>query len=187
MTDLELRRVLRAMHAAAGRDWIADGPHHRKIRALWLSAWNLGVTASRSEAALATFVKRQTGMDAAVWAHDPALSAKVVEGLKAWLARPVDKGGAGVDWSACAGPDGPTDNPRLRVLEAQRRILHQMAPRVVIDDIGDRIECVVGDDLTDRMVDDLILNIGEDFPGIAEESIRHFGERIRAAAAGDAA
>ena len=154
MTSHELRRVLEAMDAAAGRDRIAGGPHYRKIWALWLSAWNLGVTASRSEAALAAFVKRQTGLDAAAWAHDPALSGKVVEGLKAWLARPVNKGGAGVDWSACAGPDGrPTDNPRIRVLEAQRRILRRMAPDEVVDGLADEI---------------------------ADELIRQFGERIRA-------
>ena len=157
MTTHELRRVLEAMDAAAGRDRIADGPHYRKIWALWLSAWNLGVTASRSEAALAAFVKRQTGLDAAAWAHDPALSAKVIEGLKAWLARPVDKGGAGVDWSVCPGPDGPIDNPRARVVQAQWRILRRMgATEATADALED---CLAG--LRPAEVDALIRRLGE--------------------------
>ena len=174
MTDLELCRVLRAMHAAAGRDRIAGGPRYRKIWALWLSAWHLGMTPGRSEAALAALVNRRTGLDAAAWAHDPALSAKVVENLKAWLARPVDRGGAGVDWSAWPGPDGPTDNPRARVIEAQWRILRPLAAEVA--------EIALVEASADALKD-CIAGLS---PASADAFIRRIGECIRAAPAGDA-
>lgn len=159
MTDDELRRVLREMASHgmggtpagtpadavagaptsarrhSGRDMLATGtPAARamtaKLRALWLSAYWLGVTRDYTDAALISFVKRQTRLDAARFAGAAQDAARAIEGIKAWLARPAETGGAGVNWSPCAGTDGvhhrETRNPAARVLEAQWRILHRM-------------------------------------------------------------
>ncbi|MGC8201033.1 phage protein GemA/Gp16 family protein, partial [Salmonella enterica] len=40
-----------------------DGPYAKKLQALWIAAWNLGLTRSRDDKALLAFVKRQTGLD----------------------------------------------------------------------------------------------------------------------------
>lgn len=71
------------------------GPYGTKARALWISAWQLGLVGDRCDAALLAFVTRQTGLQALVWLRDPAHGRAVIEALKAWLARD-----GGVDWSA---------------------------------------------------------------------------------------
>ena len=113
------------------RDRVPDSPHKAKLWALWLSGWHLGVVRKPTEKALVAFIKRQTGLDAAAWAHDTRETGKAVEGVKDWLARE-----AGVDCSPYATADGEAvDNPRARVLEAQWRILADLG-RVRIADPG---------------------------------------------------
>lgn len=63
------------------------GPFVGKLRALWLTAWNLGITKSRTDMSLAEFVSGQTGIDSPSWVRDPADARKAIEGLKAWIAR----------------------------------------------------------------------------------------------------
>lgn len=62
----------------------SDKPHVRKIYALW-RALKPHLT-NGSDAALAAFVKRQTGVDKPEWL-DAVEGNKVIEGLKAWLWR----------------------------------------------------------------------------------------------------
>ena len=97
-------------------------PAARKLRALWISAWHLGVTRERSDEALAAWFRRLTDLDAA--SATPAAIARAIQALEAWLAR-----AAGVDWRPhlSLGRDGrvrETRHPRARVLEAQWRLLH---------------------------------------------------------------
>lgn len=121
MTAAELRRVIREM--GQSRDRLPSGPMTGKIRALWISAYNLGVVRDRTDAACASWLRRQTGLDAAAWASAPAL-ARAVQALQSWIERE-----AGVDWRPhiALGQDGRAHQftrPRARVLEAQWRILH---------------------------------------------------------------
>ncbi len=125
MSVAELERMAGALRRGNGvnrnprGDGLPDTAHRGKLWAPWLSGWHLGVVDTPTEAALAAFIKRQTGLDAARWARDERHTAKAIEGLKAWLARE-----AGVDWSPHAAAQGEDiDNPRARVLEAQWRIL----------------------------------------------------------------
>lgn len=90
----------------------AQGPFAGKLKALWISAYHLGVARSRSDASLIAFVKRQCRVDHTRFLLDAADANKAIEGLKAWLAREAD-----VRWL-----DWP-DNPRRAVAEAQARIL----------------------------------------------------------------
>ena len=78
-----------------------EGPFARKLQALWIAAWNLGLVRNRDDAALLAFVKRQTGVDHTRFLHDPAAAARAIEALKGWLARD-----GGVDW--CEGRDRPS-------------------------------------------------------------------------------
>ena len=152
------------------RDRLAQGPHTAKVRALWLSAWHLGVTRSRSDEALTAFVKRQTGLDAAAWAGAPAESWKVIEGLKCWLARD-----AGVNWEPYETPGGDIDNPRARVLEAQWRKAHELGLVAVAD------TAAIGGYAQERLKLDHKVSHTALTDMQADILIRHFGERIRAA------
>jgi len=58
----------------------------KKIRALWLSLHDVGVVRDCSEAALAAYVKRITGIDALQWL-DGEQASRVIETLKKWRAR----------------------------------------------------------------------------------------------------
>ena len=146
MSAAELRRVLAAMNGrpasparggarpstacAGARDRLPPGntatrPLLGKLWALWISGYHLGVVRDRTDAGLARWLRRQTGLDAAEWAQPPEI-AKAVEALQAWLARD-----GGVDWSPypVLGKGGRTRqvvNARGRVLEAQWRILHRL-------------------------------------------------------------
>lgn len=65
-----------------------------KLQALWIAAYNLGITRERDDAALIAFVKRQTGIDHVRWLKFAEDARKVVEAMKGWIARE-----GGVDWS----------------------------------------------------------------------------------------
>jgi phage gp16-like protein len=86
----------------------AAGPFQAKIRALWITAWHLGIAKNPSDAAMLAFVTRQTGIEAIQWLRDPKDAKRAIEGLKAWIAR-----AGAVDWTAYP------DNPRRAVVAAQ--------------------------------------------------------------------
>ncbi len=122
----ELRRLGFQSHGPRRR---LDGPYARKLQALWIAAWNLGIARSREDGALLAFVKRQTGIDHTRFLHDPAAATKAVEGLKGWIARE-----GGVDW-------GDGDRPRwlrdhgAKIALAQWKKLN---PEARADGRGDR-------------------------------------------------
>ena len=110
LSNDQLKDVLRAFKKAGftstRRSTRADTAHARKIRALWLSLFELDVVRDRRETALRAFAKRQTKVDdlrflKADQAH------RVIEALKDWAEREAD-----VDWAAY-------DNPREAVVRAQ--------------------------------------------------------------------
>lgn len=106
------KRAPRQAKAPGGR--LANSPHASKLRALWLSAWNLGVVRDSSESALGAFIKRQTGIDAMVWLA-PEDAPRAIEALKDWMAREAD-----VDWPKASAP---AQAHRIAVVEAQWRQL----------------------------------------------------------------
>ncbi|MCA2408439.1 regulatory protein GemA [Rhizobium leguminosarum bv. viciae 248] len=82
------------------------GKYAKKLQALWIAAWNLGIVRDRDDKALIAFVKRQTGIDHTrflVYAEDAKRS---IEALKSWIARQagVSYGNTnGYDWLAADG------------------------------------------------------------------------------------
>lgn len=129
--DVRQRKAPARAKAPGGR--LAASPHAGKIRALWLSAWHLGVVEDPSERALAAFAKRQTGVDMMQWLP-PERAVSVIEALKAWLTRE-----AGVDWSGyrlshADGSWSTVEHPRRRVIEAQWQRLYALGQVRIADD-----------------------------------------------------
>lgn len=85
------------------------GPYAKKLQALWISGWNLGLVRNRNDQALLGFVERQAGISHVRFLRDAADARKAVEALKKWLER------AGVDWSH--------EDPQEAVLLAQGKRL----------------------------------------------------------------
>lgn len=69
------------------------GRFAKKLQALWIAGWNLGIVRDREDTALIAFVKRQAGVDHVRFLHDPADANRAIEALKGWLQRD-----GGVDW-----------------------------------------------------------------------------------------
>lgn len=79
-----------------------DGPYAGIIRALWLSAYNLGLVEDRTDRALAAFVRRQAKVDHPSWLREPQHASAVIDALRGWMARE-----AGVVWPPSRrGADG---------------------------------------------------------------------------------
>lgn len=74
------------------RQRLLTGPYAKKLQALWISGWNLGLIRKREDAALVAFVRRQTGIDHPRFLVDAASAEKAVEALKSWLTREGDVG-----------------------------------------------------------------------------------------------
>jgi hypothetical protein len=66
------------------------GPYAGKLRALWLTGYNLGVVRDRTDRALVTFVERQTGLEHTRFLRSAADARKAVEGLKQWISREAE-------------------------------------------------------------------------------------------------
>lgn len=166
--------------AARPRDRLPDSPQTPKLRALWISAYNLGVAEDPTDGACAAFLRRQLNLDAAAWAGDPKDIGRAIEALKLWLARPFEKGGGGVDWSPYEATNLQTrkvrtyENPRARVVEAQWKILHRLGA-VEIEDPGAR------DNYASRFAKVGLRGIDDLSDEVLDRLIRHFGKWIRAA------
>lgn len=65
---------------------MATDPRSRKIRSLWLQLRDAGVLRNASEKALASYVKRITGVEDLAWLSDSQAN-QVIEALKAWADR----------------------------------------------------------------------------------------------------
>lgn len=112
----ELRRLGFRPGPSGGGARQMEGPYAPKLRALWIAAWNLGLTRTRTDAALIAFVRRQTGIEHTRWLREPADAARAIEGLKAWLARD-----GGVDWSPRHGDPRWVRSNEGRIAFAQFR------------------------------------------------------------------
>ena len=158
---------------------LPSGPATRKLRALWISAFHLGLIRDSSDGALAAWLRRLQHLDAghADAGLTPDSIARAIQPLEAWLAR-----AAGVDWRPhlSVGRRGhvrEVRRPRARVLEAQWRILYRQG-RVRIGShaaLGAYASRFAG---LGRVDSHLALNDAQ-----ADALIRHLGKSIRAAGA----
>ncbi len=97
MTEAERQKVLTVFRNEAlrraptarrtdGRQKLT-GKFAKKLQALWIAGYNLGVVENRDDAALLAFVKRQTGLDHTRFLHHAEDARAAIEALKAWLHR----------------------------------------------------------------------------------------------------
>jgi phage gp16-like protein len=106
LSEAEIASVIDAIQPRRRRP--SQNIYARKIEALWLSAWNLGVTRRKDATAMRHFVERQTGLSHPAFVLSAAHAARAMEALKSWLARE-----AGVVWGLYP------DEPARAVVEAQ--------------------------------------------------------------------
>ncbi|WP_455466209.1 regulatory protein GemA [Bartonella sp. B39] len=99
-----------------------EGKYAKKLQALWISGWNLGLIRDRSDKALIAFVKRQTGIDHIRFLRDSDDASKAIEALKGWLQRE-----GGVDWIGEKIQDSWQKMPGYLILCAQWKCLHRDA------------------------------------------------------------
>ena len=124
MSEGDRQRVLarfREMGFGAGstvRKGGLEGPYAKKLQALWIAGWNLGLVHDRKDSALVAFVRRQTGIDHVRFLHEPDDAAKAIEALKAWMARE-----AGVEWNPGRHAEAWACRPGYRIALAQFAIL----------------------------------------------------------------
>jgi phage gp16-like protein len=116
MTEAERQQVLTvfrnegfapapAARRANGRQQLS-GKFAKKLQALWIAGWNLGIVRDRDDAALVVFVKRQTGIDHTRFLINADDASRAIEALKSWLRREagVSYGNTnGYDWLALDG------------------------------------------------------------------------------------
>lgn len=94
------------------------GPYAKKLQALWISAWNLGIVKSRDDRALLAFVERQTGLKTTAWLQNPRDADKAIDSLKKWIERE-----GGVEWATGEKPNWMKKSPAAQVAWAQWFIL----------------------------------------------------------------
>ncbi len=96
----------------------------KALWSLWLSAWNLGLTSSKSEEALMVFVRDCLTMGPSFFRLDSRTARKVIVALRTLLSRPRSHGGGGVDFGH-SSYFGTSDAAlsRWQIMEAQWRAL----------------------------------------------------------------
>tara|TARA_R110002124_G_scaffold284368_1_gene461528 strand:- start:42898 stop:43515 length:618 start_codon:yes stop_codon:yes gene_type:complete len=123
MTSTEQRAVLAEFNGTPGgaRAKGLTGPYAKKLQALWIAGWNLGIVQDRRDSAMLSFIKRQTGLESTRFLRDATDAQRVVEALKAWLARM-----GGVEWgNSC----GWLPSNESKIAWAQWQILENQPPR----------------------------------------------------------
>lgn len=135
----ELRRLGFATIARRpnGRQQLS-GKFAKKLQALWIGAWNLGLVRDRDDAALVAFVKRQTGLDQVRFLHHADDARAVVEALKDWMkreARVMFGNLNGQDWLIADG---------AKIAWAQWRILNPGADLIVRKGFDAEVYAIIG-------------------------------------------
>ncbi len=143
------------------------GPQGSKLRALWISGFELGVVRDRDDSALAAWMRRQIGVAAARWTP-PDEAAACIDALRDWLARE-----AGVDWSHYRARGKTLHDPRGRVLEAQWRRLQEAGAMEAAVDLEFACAAILG--TVDRRPVETLR------PRDADRCIRVLGARLRSA------
>nr|WP_275064782.1 regulatory protein GemA [Bartonella sp. ML70XJBT.G] len=124
LSVLEKRLVVDEMRACGFEPNVKclEGKYAKKLQALWIAGWNLGIIRDRSDKALLAFVKRQTGIDHIRFLRDSDDACRAIEALKSWLQRE-----GGVDWKGKKIQDSWQKMPGYLILYAQWKRLHSSA------------------------------------------------------------
>ncbi len=93
MSQVEQLKVITALQAIAPRQvgQTVAGSFAKKLQALWIAGYNLGVVDDRSDQAMVAFLRRQTGLDHHRFLQDPQDAKKAIDALKLWIRRSTGK------------------------------------------------------------------------------------------------
>lgn len=97
------------------------GRYAKKLQALWIAGWNLGLVKDRTDRALLSFVKHQTGLDHTRFLHHADDARAAIDGLKAWLRREAHVGFGNTNGHDWLSKDG------AKIAWAQWRLLNPTA------------------------------------------------------------
>lgn len=101
------------------------GPYLRKLRALWISGWNLGIIRNRDDRAMIAWIEQQTGIPDTRFLRAHADARAAIEGMKGWLQRE-----GGVNFGNLDSHSWLPSEP-ARIAWAQWKILHPDADLIV--------------------------------------------------------
>lgn len=130
MTEAERQAVLQEFErlgfrkTSKGSRKPLEGRFAKKLQALWIAAYNLGVVRNRDDRALNAFVKGRTGLDDVRFLHQPARAERPIEALKSMMATK-----AGVDWSDGKHLPDYARRDGFRIARAQWAILEKAGLR----------------------------------------------------------
>lgn len=144
MTEAERQKVLTVFRndgfeasSKASQNGL-QGKFAKKLQALWIAGYNLGVVRDRRDAALIAFVKRQTGLDHARFLHHADDARSAIEALKAWLQREAGvkfTGHDNLDWM---------ERDTAKIAWAQWKILHPEADRINRRGFDQTVATIIG-------------------------------------------
>lgn len=124
MSEAERQKVLTVLRnegfkpsSSAPQKGLA-GKFAKKLQALWIAGYNLGVINDRTDAALLAFVKKQTGLDHTRFLHYADDARAAIEALKAWLKREASVMFGNTNGQEWLSSDG------AKIAWAQWKILH---------------------------------------------------------------
>lgn len=133
MTEVERQKVLKVFHkegfevasVSKSKRKPLQGRFARKLQALWIAGYNLGIVENRDDAALLAFVTRQTGLDHVRFLHHADDAKKAIEGLKKWLIREAGVGFGNTNGQEWLASDG------AKIAWAQWKLLNPGADLIV--------------------------------------------------------
>lgn len=133
LTRIAAGRVIDHLRGTVGQSTWAkgavaglDSPIARKMQALWITGYNLGLIHDRSDKAMLAFLERQTGVSHTRFLSHPSEASSAIEALKSWLRRD-----GGVAWPV-EGRRGEAD-----ILDVKRAVIEAQWAR--LGEIGDAI------------------------------------------------
>lgn len=144
MTEAERQKVLTVFRnegfkpSSSLPQRVLAGKFARKLQALWIAGYNLGVINDRTDGALLAFVKKQTGLDHTRFLHYADDARAAIEALKAWLKRE-----AGVMYGNTNGQEWLASDGS-KIAWAQWKILHPDANLMVRKGFDAEVSALTG-------------------------------------------
>jgi phage gp16-like protein len=114
------------------------GKYAKKLQALWIAGYNLGLVRDRRDTALLAFVKRQTGVDHTQFLHQPEDGRAAIEAMKAWLRRD-----AGVTLGNTSGWDW-LQNDGAKIAWVQWKLLNPNVSLMVRKGFDEEVSRILG-------------------------------------------